>query len=319
MSNEPLNLFGLDFQSEKLETKGIPLYLTARRTFHKVSWANQSFILIKVHADERFGVIAFEKQAAQLSERYGMPVAFEFENISRTQRNSLIERNISFIAGSDQLYLPFLGIALSNHFAQPKPIKAEKMMPVTQSLFLWLLYRGNAKPVMKKDAAEAIGVTRTSLTRASGQLEAMGLISQEKTGKEFLMKAEGSGIELYRKAKPFLINPVQKIITVQNDREYDQYPLSGESALAERAMLNPPAVSVRSVWKAAFNRGSIPEIDTRWEPEADPVRLELWKYDPVLFAKSGIADPVSVAMSFEGNVDERIDGAVEEYLEGYAW
>ena len=168
-------------------------------------------------------------------------------------------------------------------------------------------------------AAEAIGVTRTSLTRASGQLEAMGLISQEKTGKEFLMKAEGSGIELYRKAKPFLINPVQKIITVQNDREYDQYPLSGESALAERAMLNPPAISVRSVWKAAFDRGSIPEIDTRWEPEADPVRLELWKYDPVLFAKSGIADPVSVAMSFEGNVDERIDGAVEEYLEGYAW
>ena len=30
----------------------------------------------------------------------------------------------------------------------------EKMMPVTQSLFLWLLYKGNGEPVMKKDAAE---------------------------------------------------------------------------------------------------------------------------------------------------------------------
>ncbi len=319
MSNDSLNLFGLDFQSEKLEIKGLPIYLTAKRTFHKLSWANQSFILIKVHADERFGVIAFEKQAAQLSGRYGIPVAFEFEIISKTQRDSLIKRNISFIAGSDQLYLPFLGISLSNHFTRPKSIKAEKMMPVTQSLFLWLLYKGNAKPVMKKDAADAIGVTRTSLTRASEQLATMGLISQKKNGKEFLMKAESSGIELYRKAKPFLINPIQKIITVQNDREYDQYPLSGESALAELTMLNPPAVPVRSVWKTAIDSDAIPEIDTRWELKADPVRLELWKYNPALFSKGGIADPVSVAMSFEDNVDERIDGAIEEYLEGYAW
>lgn len=89
--------------------------------------------------------------------------------------------------------------------------------------------------------------------------------------------------------------------------------------MSERTMLNPPTVPVRSVWKAAIDSGSIPEIDTRWEPKADPVRLELWKYEPALFAKGGIADPVSVAMSFEGNVDERIDGAVEEYLEGYAW
>ena len=221
MSNDSLNLFGLDFRTEKLETKGLPLYLTAKRTFHKISWENRSFILIKIHDDERFGVIAFEKQAAQLSEKYGMPVVFEFENISKTQRDSLIERNICFIAGSDQLYLPFLGIALSNHFARPKSIKAEKMMPVTQSLFLWLLYEGNGESVMKKDAAEAIGVTRTSLTRASEQLAAMGLISQEKSGKEFLMKAQSAGIELYRKAKPFLINPVQKIITIQNDRKYD--------------------------------------------------------------------------------------------------
>lgn len=56
---------------------------------------------------------------------------------------------------------------------------------------------------MKKDAAEAIGVTRTSLTTASEQLAAMGLISQKKTGKEFLMRLESSGIELYKQAKPF--------------------------------------------------------------------------------------------------------------------
>jgi len=319
MSDASLKLFGLDFHAEKLETKSLPLYLTAGRAFCKLSHAGQSFILIRVRADERFGVIALEKQAAQLSEKYGMPVAFEFENISRTQRNSLMERSIPFIAGSNQMYLPFLGIALSEHFVRPKTIKAEQMMPVTQSLFLWLLYKGNGKAVMKKDAAEAIGVTRTSLTRASEQLAAMQLISQEKSGKEFLMRAEGSGIDLYRKAKPFLINPVQKTITVQNNGEYDDCPLSGESALAQCTLLNHPRVPVRAVWKASIDSEKATETDIRWEPDADSVTLELWKYNPALYAKNGAADPVSVAMSFEKNADERIEGSIEDYLEGYTW
>ena len=319
MGSRILKLFGLDFHTEKLDTEGLPLYLTAGRAFHKLSFAGRSFVLVRVRPDERFGVIAFEKHAARLSEKYGMPAAFEFENISKTQRDTLIERNIPFIAGSDQMYLPFLGIALSEHFARPKTVKMEKMMPVTQSLFLWLLYKGNGEPVMKKDAAEAIGVTRTSLTRASEQLAAMQLISQEKSGKEFLMRAEGSGIDLYRKARPFLINPVQRIISVQNNGEYDRYPLSGESALAKCTMLNDPRVPVRAVWKASIDTDKVSEIDIRWEPDADPVILELWKYNPALFAKEGTADPVSVAMSFENNADERIEGSVEDYLEVYAW
>lgn len=109
MSYEALKLFGLDFHIEKLETKGLPLYQTAGRSFCKLSYAGHSFVLIRVRADERFGVIAFEKQAAQLSEKYGMPVAFEFENINKIQRDSLIERNVPFIADSSQIYLPFFG------------------------------------------------------------------------------------------------------------------------------------------------------------------------------------------------------------------
>lgn len=320
MTRDSLNLFGLVFQAEKLETKGLPLYLTAGRGLQRLSFADQSFVLVKVPEDERFGVIALEKQAELLSGKYGIPVAFEFDSISRSQRDSMLERNISFISGSDQfLYLPFLGIALSNHFKHPKIVKTEKMMPATQALFLWLLYRAHGKPVMKKDAAKAIGVTRTSLTRASEQLSAMELISQQKSGKEILIKAEYDGIELYRQAKPFLINPVQKIITVQNDRNYDKLPLSGESALAECTILNPPTVPSRSVWKDAVGHDAIQEIDIRWEPKAEPIKLELWKYDPTLFSRHGIADPVSVAMSFENNADERIEGAIEEYLEGYAW
>ena len=125
------------------------------------------------------------------------------------------------------------------------------------------------------------------------------------------------GIDLYEKAKPYLINPVQSIITTDND--FDSYPFSGESALSMCSMLNAPRIPVRAVYKADVDVEEIYEIDVRWSSDNNVVNVELWKYDPRLFAKNGIVDPVSLAMSFSENVDERIEASIEEYIGGYEW
>ena len=319
MIGEYQKLFGLDFKKEELEVDKLPLYLTSHRSFFRLSYNNMKFILVCVSADEKYGVIAFEKQEKLIREKYGLPVAFGFQNLSKLQRDSLIARNIPFISDSGQVYLPFLGIALSNQFSHIKKTKAEKMMPATQALFLYLLYRHDNAPVMKKDAADAIDVTRTSLTRASEQLEQMGLISQKKMGKEYLMQTEGTGIDLYRKAKPYLINPVHHVITVEDNTNCFSYLAAGESALAEITMLNKPAIPVFAVLKNTIKMDEVSEVDIRWDINSKPIQLELWKYKPELFAKHDRVDPVSLAMSFENNVDERIEGAIEEYLEEYQW
>jgi len=312
-------LFGLEFRTERMKTPDLPVYVMAGRGFFKLSNETCSFILVTIPENERFGVVAFEKQIRLISEKFDMPVALGFENISRTQRDSLMERSIPFISASGQLYLPFLGIALSNRFPRSTKIKPEKMMPVTQALFLYMLYQSKGRPIMKKDAADAIGATRTSITRASEQLAAMRLISQEMKGKEYYMTLQGAGIDAFENAKPYMINPVQRIITVAEEPGFGNYPLSGESALAKLSMLNDPVIPVRAVRKSGINQEDVAEIDIRWEPEKKAVRLELWKYDPCLFMRNGTVDPVSLAMSFEGNADERIEGAIEEVLEGYQW
>ena len=312
-------LFGIDFAVEEIDSRSLPVYLSARRSFFRLSWAGNDFILVKVSTKEKFGVIAFEKQAVIISEKYGMPVTFEFENLSRAQRDSLIEKNIPFISDAGQLYLPFLGMALSNRFTKPKEIRSEKMMPATQALFLYMLYRSGGKPVIKKDAAEALGVTRTSITRASDQLSDMGLISQEMRGKEYYMSVTENGKALYEKARPYLINPVQKSVIISESDLHKGFHFSGESALAKCTMLNPPAIPVYAVYKADVDPDKLHEIDIRWEPEEKVIQLELWKYDPNLFANDGIVDPVSLSMCFEENVDERIEGSLEDYLEEYEW
>lgn len=320
MNEKYRQLFGIKFGIEPLKIKGLPLYITSGRSFFRLSYLDIDFILVKLSADEKFGVVALEKQAIQISSKAEKPVAFEFVNISRAQRDSLLDRNIPFISESGQLYLPFLGMMLSDKFIQKRnKIELSKMMPVTQALFLYLIYQGDKKMVMKKDAAEDLRVTRTSITRASEQLVALDLISQDMRGKENYMSIKGRGIEIYERAKPYLINPIQKKITVIKDDKYDSYSLSGESALAKTTMLNAPSIPEYAVYKSDIDISDVSQVDTKWSPESEAVNLELWKYNPVLFARNGIVDPISLALCFEDNADERIESSIEEYLEGYKW
>ena len=319
MEISSIELFGLKFQIEEITIDDLPLYLTAQRSFYRLSYQDNNALLIKISSDEKFGTMALEKQAVIFSEKFNMPTAFWFDNVTKAQRNSLIARNIPFISGSEQIYLPFLGMALSNRFRQMKIVNTNKMMPATQELFLYMLYKSNGKPVLKMNAAKAVGITKTSVTRASRQLEAMGLIAEEVRGKEHCMITNGMGLQLYEKAKPHLINPIQKIITIHNTREYDNCPLSGESALAKQTMLGNPQIITRAIDKSVVSLENITEIDIRWTQDKSLLNLELWKYNPALFMKNGVVDPISLSLTFENNVDERIEEAIEEYLEQYEW
>ena len=313
------DLFGIVFDKSEMILRDLPVYLSLNRSVYKMSYSGIEFILIELPSDDRFSASALKKQAGQISSHYGLPVAFRFDNVSRQQRDSMIAQNIPFISGSGQLFLPFLGIALQNRFVGQKEISAQKMMPVTQALFLYLLYHSKGAPIIKKDAAEKIGVTKMSITRASDQLSAMGLIRQDKQGKETYMLTTESGLKLYEKAKDHLISPVMRTITTMMKEEFYNYPLSGESVLAVSTTLNGPRIPARAVYKNNIFYGNLPDIDVRWESGKEPVLLEIWKYDPDLFIKGGVVDPVSLAMCFEDNADERIEGAIEEYLEVFQW
>lgn len=312
-------LFGLNFKVEKAETKHLPLYMTAGRFFYTYTYDDCSFLVVKLSPEEKFGAVALKKQLGLLLSVYEIPVAFELENLSRAQRDSLIEKNIPFICQNIQLYLPFLGASLCNRFYHQNTINMQKMTPSTQMLFLYLLYECKDKPVLKKDAAEALGITRTSITRACEQLLSMGLIKETKLGKNHYILSSESGIDYYDRARELLINPVQKTITVVKEKKYDTYLLSGESALAERTLLSDSKVITRAVYKDDFDLDQATEVLPLWETDKEAINIELWKYDPLLFSDKGVVDPVSLALSFKENVDERIEGAVNDYLENYKW
>lgn len=217
------------------------------------------------------------------------------------------------------IYLPFLGIILRNKLKTMNNVATDKMMPATQCLFLYLLYNHQHEYVLKKQAAEEIGLTRTSITRASEQLKAMGLITEEQCGKEMRMKTVSTGYELYSLARKYLITPVQRSMHVEKTDDTEMLAIAGESALSEVSMLGEPKIDVRAVFKGDEIVKGLKEVDIKWQESIDKVMVELWKYNPLLFVKDGLVDPVSMAMSLSDTDDERVQGELERYMEEYKW
>ena len=311
--------FGIDCKIEKTKVKGLALYLTAGREFFTVHVEGLSFLLVKIPANDRFGVIALEKQLALLKSEQNSEVAYVFDHLTKLQREALLTRGIPFIAGSEQIFFPFLGVYLRNNLKPSHEVAADKMMPATQCLFLYLLYNNQKAYVLKKQAAEALGLTKTSITRASEQLKAMNLITEEQVGKEIRMKTVASGFALFQVARPHLVTPVQRIVYTERASVCGEMCLAGESALSKVSMLGEPKYNTLAIYKGDDLVRDFVELDIKWQEDTDAVQIELWKYKPELFAKDGIVDPVSLALSLSDNADERVQGELKDFLEGYTW
>ena len=318
MLDELKKYFGENIIYEELKEKPKVALFLATRPMYRVEIEGIAFILVQVKEQEPFGLVALKKQREIYIEQFQCNMAYYFDTMTRTQRDGLLKNKIPFVSSLGQIYLPFLGLVLNENFKKEKKIKTEKMMPVTQTLFIYLLYQKESY-VLKSVVADILGFTRTSITRASEQLIAMNLIEQEKVGKEVRMFQKNSPKELLKKAKPYLISPVQKKMVVRAKNLSVQGLKAGETALSEYSMLNVPKLRTVAVYKGAIECDVLEEVDARWEEEQELVLLELWKYNPLLFEKEGKVDQISLACSMADCKDERVEMAVEEMLEKLVW
>lgn len=318
--NDIENSFGIKISIKRIERpQGLPLYMTSGREFYKAKAAEIEFLIVCIPENERFGAVALEKQMAVYIEKTGQCTAYYFMRMSRAQRNALIQRGIPFIVVPNQLYLPFLGLSLSDEFIKERTVNLDKFSPAAQSLFLYFLYKVKDRSILKKEAADALNLTRMTITRASAQLEALNLIEEEKVGTEVHMCSVAKGREYLEMAEKYLVSPVFKTLTAEKNDSLLQLPIAGESALSKRSMLNSPRFPVRAVVKSNPIVKTIIDKDERWEEDTSIIKVELWKYDPELFTERGMVDPVSMTLSLRNIKDERVEGEIKDYMEAIEW
>ena len=181
-----------------------------------------------------------------------------------------------------------------------------------------LAYSKKEARFSKSDAAKKLGVTNTTITRASKQLKAIGVLQEEFVGTSVFIKRTLSGAKYFELGKPYLINPIQQTVYIK-EGEYMDFPASGELALSNLTMLNSPQIKTLATWKNTELPKRFVEVDPQLERESDYLCLEQWKYSPMIFAKNGNVDPISLYCILREKKDERVEMELERMMETIKW
>ena len=298
--------------------KSLPQYLRNKRSYSILCIGSIQLLLIKIK-ESQFNIQTYLKHQEKLKQYWHKEIALCFDKLSPYQRKALIEQKLSFIVPESQLYIPSLGMIFQRKSPTVKQT-IQKFTASTQHAFLFLLHHASLFPMKKSDLARYLSTNAMAITRAVQTLASLNLISVENRGRSDYIVPTVVGKELFERAKPFLINPVQKQVYVQPDTFTDALPICGEDALAQMSMLSPPAMRIKAIDKKAFKENtSLVLVDPAWQITQDYIKLEVWAYDPLSFSHDGIVDIVSLSASIKDNQDERIEEAIEEALEAHKW
>ena len=255
-------------------------------------------------------ISSVKKHIERIAVFANMPAVLVLDNLQFRQKETLLKNRIPFIVNGKQIYLPFMAVYLQERCDSPVP-KNEKLLPVSQLLLLYFIYN-ECSELKTSKAADELGFTPTSISRASRQLENAGLIKVRKNGVQKIIFTETSPKELFFMAKEYFCNPVKRVVYVEKKHIHDDLLLSGYSALSEYSMLNPPSVMYFASnditrWTVLSTQDLV-DIDSQYA-------VELWRYDPGILTDGTCVDPHSLALSLQNDPDERVEIAVDEMLE----
>jgi hypothetical protein len=288
---------------------GLPIFIHNNYEMQKAKIGNMQCLLVKPKGEPPT-VPALKRHFEIIGKKVAMPRVAILENMSARQRKSLIAAQIPFIVEKTQLYLPFMGIALSERFNKPNPI-SETLMPSSQLLLFHYLYQ-NRKKFYTSGMSEKLSISRMQISRAVEQLCVLGIVTTGKEGVRVFIEGTESGSELFDKARPFMLNPVRKRLYVEKEELPKGMLFAGLTALSEYSMLAAPKIPVYAYYgKNTELHGTDKLVDNK------QAEVEIWQYNPSLLpAAPGFADPLSLIASLEDVNDPRIEQAEYEIIKG---
>lgn len=251
---------------------------------------------------------AVKKHISRIQKAELLPVAIELPTINRYRRDALIAARIPFVVPAKQLYLPFLGAVLQERFTTEAP-ETDQLQPSAQVFFFYYLFKKQPR-LYTSQAVSDLGYSAMTITRAVKQLVQTGLFQEEKDGVQKVLVGKWGREELFEKARPMLIDPIRKRVYVEKTAITEKYCIAGDDALAQRSMINPARLHCYAIDGKAQPKGTDTLIDAETQ-----VEVQIWKYDPWVLGAGGVVDPLSLAVAYQDNGDERVEEAVEEMLE----
>lgn len=300
---------GVKVEYQKWEKENqLPYYIIDRYEI-KLAKIDTWMVLIVYPKLELDQLNAVKKHIARIQQENPYPVVLVLPTITRQRREYLVKARIPFVVPNKQIYLPFLGVYFQEQYESRIPV-IEKFQPSVQMLFLYYIYQNQSR-LYTSPVAKALKISEMTITRATRRLEQTGFFEVEKDGVQKVLIGKDAGRELINKVRPYLDTPVKKNLYINKQDLPKGMFKAGLSALAELTMINPPHTE-------CYATGLSPQEFNGTEILMDAdhqIEIEFWKYDPQIFSKNNIVDPISLFLALADEQDERVEESIDKLIE----
>jgi len=301
------------------ETEKLPIFLRNFYGFFKVRILEVPCLVMAAKDKAEQTPATIQKHMLQVRKRCQDEVIYVQQKVTAYNRKRLIQHKIPFVVPLNQMYLPFLGIDLREHFKNILE-KEASFSPSTQVVVLYYLFHKDQLRLTPKTLANELGYSIMTMTRAFDELDGTGLGTIAMEGRERVLRFDRDKKKVWEKALERLRSPVKKRIWVKCPFNELLGMKAGLSALAHYSKLAEPAKPVLALegkqWKQINANDDAMILDIA-EPNAS--ELEIWSYSPERFAKKKVVDRFSLYLSIREDNDERVQSALKEMMEQVEW
>lgn len=287
----------------------LPLYITTPYKIERMNLFGREICILRFNGEEHFTPEQLLKQKVLVESSIGMPAVFVFEKVMSYNLKRYIQRGINFIIPNKQLFIPNLMVDIRKVAETPKK-EVEKIMPLAQLILFYHLQKKQLTGATITLISEIFAISYLNANRAINNLCELNLCRLV-GGKEKEILFIENHKELWEKALPMLIIPIQKVVYTDIELSYTQ---SGINALAHYTMINDERKKYYAIGKEEF-RGIKLAVDKRFGINS----IEVWKYDPIPLSEEGVVDRLSLYLIYRDSQDERIQGELKTLIDEMIW
>ena len=310
----------IDTQPKQWPEKGkLPIFVRNMYIFFEVRILGVPCLVMAAKDKVEQTPATIQKHMLQVRKKWQDEVIYLQQKVTAYNRKRLIQHKIPFVVPLNQMFLPFLGIDLREHFKNVRE-KEASFSPSTQVVVLFYLFHKDQLRLTPKILANELGYSTMTMTRTLDELDGVGLGKIAMEGRERVLRFDRDKKQVWENAQERMRSPVKKRLWVKDISNKPFALKAGLSALAYYSNLAEPANPVLAIggidWKKVKANKDVIILDIS-EPGA--IELEVWGYSPKLFGEKGVVDRFSLFLSMREDNDERVQSALEGMMEQVEW
>lgn len=295
---------------EKKNDEKLPLVIACCYTFCDVELLAMVITIAIPIGHDSISPMQLAKHQEKMMEVFLHPVVFALESVESYNISRLTHAKVNFVLPGKLIFIPSLLIVL-REMKNKAIVMPKKMPPVAQMLVLYNLEIGSINGLNTSEIAALVGLAYPTINVALRWLSANNIISLVGSKQKYV-QITLSKIELWNKSLPLMSSPIERILFA--DTKPTGGLMSGETAMGHYTMLAEPAAPIVAIDKVMAR-----EDAALLSKQYGDIKVEVWKYSPLLLSENGIVDRLSLYLSMRDSDDERIQLECDTLIKEMKW